>query len=185
MESVRYLKCLLVSIIAEGGGKEALPMGVPSSFLAKSVPASAQTALAPIYHQQQVAINSKTPSSISPTSSNTPLAHVSIDIVRGLTGLEDDSETSFSDLSRLIGERKTSGVELMGIDRKKERKRESRDIKPFKDPRKSRNMSGVQDSLDIKFRLIDVLDIGPKIYPAATIVATLKESILSQLPKGL
>nr|GEV95100.1 transcription factor MYB26-like [Tanacetum cinerariifolium] len=140
-----------VSIVAEGGGKEALPMGVPSSFSAKSVPAS---------------------------------AHVSIDIFRGLTGSEDDSKTSFSDLSWLIGERKISGVELMGIDRKKERKRESRDIKPFRDPRKSRNMFGVQDSLDIKFCLIDVLDIGPKSYLSADTVATLKKSILSQLPKG-
>lgn len=45
-------------------------------------------------------------------------------------------------------------------------------------------MSGVQDSLEIKFRLIDGSDIGPKSFPAAASVATLKESILSQWPKG-
>ncbi|CAK9186038.1 unnamed protein product [Ilex paraguariensis] len=44
-------------------------------------------------------------------------------------------------------------------------------------------MSGVQDQLEIKFRLIDGTDIGPKSYPAATSVATLKESILAQWPK--
>ncbi|KAI3713145.1 hypothetical protein L1987_71718 [Smallanthus sonchifolius] len=44
-------------------------------------------------------------------------------------------------------------------------------------------MSGAQDSLEIKFRLIDGSDIGPKSFPAATSVATLKESILSQWPK--
>ncbi|KAI3665849.1 hypothetical protein L6452_44484 [Arctium lappa] len=44
-------------------------------------------------------------------------------------------------------------------------------------------MAGVQDSLEIKFRLIDGSDIGPKSFPAAASVATLKESILSQWPK--
>ncbi|KAL3525868.1 hypothetical protein ACH5RR_014240 [Cinchona calisaya] len=44
-------------------------------------------------------------------------------------------------------------------------------------------MSTVQDQLDIKFRLIDGSDIGPKSYPAAASVATLKESILAQWPK--
>ncbi|KAL8266291.1 hypothetical protein R6Q59_003635 [Mikania micrantha] len=44
-------------------------------------------------------------------------------------------------------------------------------------------MSEVQDSLEIKFRLIDGSDIGPKSFPAATSVATLKESILSLWPK--
>ncbi|KAK9271960.1 hypothetical protein L1049_002327 [Liquidambar formosana] len=44
-------------------------------------------------------------------------------------------------------------------------------------------MSGVQDQLEIKFRLFDGSDIGPKTFPAATSVATLKESILSQWPK--
>ncbi|KAJ9147556.1 hypothetical protein P3X46_029705 [Hevea brasiliensis] len=44
-------------------------------------------------------------------------------------------------------------------------------------------MAGVQDQLEIKFRLTDGSDIGPKTFPAATSVATLKESILSQWPK--
>lgn len=44
-------------------------------------------------------------------------------------------------------------------------------------------MSEVQDSLEIKFRLIDGSDIGPKSFPAAANVAFLKESILSQWPK--
>ena len=45
-------------------------------------------------------------------------------------------------------------------------------------------MSGVQDSLEIKFRLIDGSDIGPTSFPAAASVASLKENILSQWPKG-
>ncbi|CAL5370707.1 unnamed protein product [Camellia sinensis] len=45
-------------------------------------------------------------------------------------------------------------------------------------------MSGVQDQLEIKFRLIDGSDIGPKSFPAATSVANLKESILALWPKG-
>lgn len=44
-------------------------------------------------------------------------------------------------------------------------------------------MSVSQDQLEIKFRLIDGSDIGPKSYPSATSVATLKESILTQWPK--
>jgi len=44
-------------------------------------------------------------------------------------------------------------------------------------------MSGVQDQLEIKFRLFDGSDIGPKSFPTATSVATLKESILAQWPK--
>ncbi|XP_077211611.1 membrane-anchored ubiquitin-fold protein 1-like [Tasmannia lanceolata] len=44
-------------------------------------------------------------------------------------------------------------------------------------------MSGRQDQLEIKFRLHDGSDIGPKRFPAATSVATVKESILSQWPK--
>lgn len=44
-------------------------------------------------------------------------------------------------------------------------------------------MSGVQEQLEIKFRLHDGSDIGPKMYPAATSVATLKESILAEWPK--
>ncbi|KAJ6846822.1 membrane-anchored ubiquitin-fold protein 1-like [Iris pallida] len=45
-------------------------------------------------------------------------------------------------------------------------------------------MSGVQEQLEIKFRLHDGSDIGPKKYPAATTIATLKESILAEWPKG-
>ena len=45
-------------------------------------------------------------------------------------------------------------------------------------------MAGNQDQLEIKFRLIDGSDIGPKSFPAATSIATLKESILAQWPKG-
>lgn len=44
-------------------------------------------------------------------------------------------------------------------------------------------MSGAQEQLDIKFRLIDGSDIGPKNYPVATSVATLKENIIAQWPK--
>lgn len=45
-------------------------------------------------------------------------------------------------------------------------------------------MSGIQDQLEIRFRLTDGLDIGPKSFPAATSVSNLKESILAQWPKG-
>ncbi|KAJ6815486.1 membrane-anchored ubiquitin-fold protein 1-like [Iris pallida] len=44
-------------------------------------------------------------------------------------------------------------------------------------------MSEVQEQLEIKFRLHDGSDIGPNKYPAATTVATLKESILAEWPK--
>lgn len=44
-------------------------------------------------------------------------------------------------------------------------------------------MSGIQDQFEIKFRLTDGLDIGPKSFPAATSVSNLKESILAQWPK--
>ncbi|KAF8389748.1 hypothetical protein HHK36_024267 [Tetracentron sinense] len=44
-------------------------------------------------------------------------------------------------------------------------------------------MTGVQDQLEIKFRLTDGSDIGPKSFPAATSVATLKENILAQWPE--
>ncbi|PPS12767.1 hypothetical protein GOBAR_AA07871 [Gossypium barbadense] len=44
-------------------------------------------------------------------------------------------------------------------------------------------MDSVQDQLEIKFRLIDGSDIGPKTFPAATSVSTLKESVLAQWPK--
>ncbi|XP_022938993.1 membrane-anchored ubiquitin-fold protein 2-like isoform X2 [Cucurbita moschata] len=45
-------------------------------------------------------------------------------------------------------------------------------------------MGGVEDQLDIKFRLNDGSDIGPKTFPAATTIATLKQSILAQWPRG-
>lgn len=44
-------------------------------------------------------------------------------------------------------------------------------------------MSGLQDQVEIKFRLTDGSDIGPKHFSSATSVATLKESILAQWPK--
>ncbi|KAK6128856.1 hypothetical protein DH2020_037422 [Rehmannia glutinosa] len=44
-------------------------------------------------------------------------------------------------------------------------------------------MSGVQDQLEIKFRLTDGSDIGPKNFPVATSVATLKENIIAQWPR--
>ena len=45
-------------------------------------------------------------------------------------------------------------------------------------------MARRQDQLEIKFRLTDGSDIGPKSFPAATSIATLKESILAQWPNG-
>ncbi|KAL5987297.1 MYND-type zinc finger protein mub1 [Asimina triloba] len=42
-------------------------------------------------------------------------------------------------------------------------------------------MSGEQ--LEIKFRLFDGSDIGPKKFPLATSIASVKETILSQWPK--
>lgn len=45
-------------------------------------------------------------------------------------------------------------------------------------------MSGMQEQFEIKFRLPDGTDIGPKRYPAASTVATLKETIIAQWPKG-
>lgn len=45
-------------------------------------------------------------------------------------------------------------------------------------------MSGAQEQLEIKFRLIDGSDIGPKSFPVAMSVATLKENIIAQWPKG-
>ncbi|KAK4490732.1 hypothetical protein RD792_001435, partial [Penstemon davidsonii] len=44
-------------------------------------------------------------------------------------------------------------------------------------------MSGAQDQLEIKFRLTDGSDIGPKYFPAATSVSNLKENIIAQWPK--
>ena len=45
-------------------------------------------------------------------------------------------------------------------------------------------MVGVQDQLEIKFQLTDGSYIGPKTFSSAISVATLKESILAQWPKG-
>lgn len=44
-------------------------------------------------------------------------------------------------------------------------------------------MSGVQEQVEIKFRLTDGTDIGPKNFAVATSVATLKESVIAQWPK--
>ncbi|CAM8987595.1 hypothetical protein QQ045_007845 [Rhodiola kirilowii] len=44
-------------------------------------------------------------------------------------------------------------------------------------------MAGMQDQLEIKFRLLDGSDIGPKRFSSATSVSTLKENILAQWPK--
>ncbi|XP_010550022.1 PREDICTED: membrane-anchored ubiquitin-fold protein 1 [Tarenaya hassleriana] len=44
-------------------------------------------------------------------------------------------------------------------------------------------MAEVQDQLEIKFRLIDGSDIGPKAFPVATTVATLKETVITQWPR--
>ncbi|XP_057769682.1 membrane-anchored ubiquitin-fold protein 2-like isoform X2 [Salvia miltiorrhiza] len=44
-------------------------------------------------------------------------------------------------------------------------------------------MSGAQDQLEIKFRLTDGSDIGPRNFPVATSIATLKENIIAQWPR--
>ncbi|KAF5202430.1 Membrane-anchored ubiquitin-fold protein [Thalictrum thalictroides] len=44
-------------------------------------------------------------------------------------------------------------------------------------------MSKTQEQLDIKFRLTDGSDIGPKSFTAATSVTTLKEAVIAQWPK--
>ncbi|KAF5735579.1 hypothetical protein HS088_TW15G01087 [Tripterygium wilfordii] len=44
-------------------------------------------------------------------------------------------------------------------------------------------MAGEQDQFEVRFRLTDGSDIGPKSFSAATNVATLKESVLAQWPK--
>ncbi|KAM7516725.1 hypothetical protein LguiA_006308 [Lonicera macranthoides] len=44
-------------------------------------------------------------------------------------------------------------------------------------------MAEAEDQLEIKFRLNDGSDIGPKSFPSATTVASLKETILAQWPK--
>ncbi|CAH8361144.1 unnamed protein product [Eruca vesicaria subsp. sativa] len=43
-------------------------------------------------------------------------------------------------------------------------------------------MAEVKDHLEIKFRLNDGSDIGPKSFPDATTVAALKETVVSQWP---
>lgn len=45
-------------------------------------------------------------------------------------------------------------------------------------------MAEVDDQLEIKFRLYDGSDIGPKAFPDATTVAALKETVISQWPRG-
>ncbi|WVZ57307.1 hypothetical protein U9M48_007708 [Paspalum notatum var. saurae] len=44
-------------------------------------------------------------------------------------------------------------------------------------------MSAVQEQFEIKFRLPDGTDIGPRRFPPASTVATLKETIIAQWPK--
>ncbi|XP_073157326.1 membrane-anchored ubiquitin-fold protein 2 isoform X2 [Henckelia pumila] len=44
-------------------------------------------------------------------------------------------------------------------------------------------MSGAKDQLEIKFRLNDGSDIGPKNFAMATSVSTLKENVIAQWPK--
>ncbi|CAD5331768.1 unnamed protein product [Arabidopsis thaliana] len=46
-----------------------------------------------------------------------------------------------------------------------------------------RYMAEVKDQLEIKFRLNDGSDIGPKLFPDATTVATLKETVVAQWPR--
>ncbi|CAH2072682.1 unnamed protein product, partial [Thlaspi arvense] len=45
------------------------------------------------------------------------------------------------------------------------------------------HMAEVNDHLEIKFRLSDGSDIGPKSFPDATTVATLKETVVAQWPR--
>lgn len=49
---------------------------------------------------------------------------------------------------------------------------------------RERYMAEVKDQLEIKFRLSDGSDIGPKLFPDATTVATLKETVVAQWPRG-
>ncbi|XP_042024982.1 membrane-anchored ubiquitin-fold protein 2-like isoform X1 [Salvia splendens] len=44
-------------------------------------------------------------------------------------------------------------------------------------------MSAAQDQLEIKFRLTDGSDIGPRNFPVATSIATLKENIIAEWPR--
>ncbi|XP_021905445.1 membrane-anchored ubiquitin-fold protein 1 isoform X2 [Carica papaya] len=46
-------------------------------------------------------------------------------------------------------------------------------------------MAGARDQFEIRFRLTDGSDIGPKSFSPATSIATLKESILSQWPSEM
>lgn len=41
-----------------------------------------------------------------------------------------------------------------------------------------------EDLIELKFRLADGTDIGPNKYSPATTVASLKEKIIAQWPKG-
>lgn len=45
-------------------------------------------------------------------------------------------------------------------------------------------MAEVDNQLEIKFRLTDGSDIGPKAFPDATTVSALKETVISQWPRG-
>ncbi|CAH2055329.1 unnamed protein product [Thlaspi arvense] len=44
-------------------------------------------------------------------------------------------------------------------------------------------MAEVDNQLEIKFRLTDGSDIGPKAFPDATTVAALKETVISEWPR--
>ncbi|KAL0855866.1 hypothetical protein Bca101_061019 [Brassica carinata] len=44
-------------------------------------------------------------------------------------------------------------------------------------------MAEVENQLEIKFRLTDGSDIGPKAFPDATTVSALKETVISQWPR--
>ncbi|XP_071701073.1 uncharacterized protein [Rutidosis leptorrhynchoides] len=46
-------------------------------------------------------------------------------------------------------------------------------------------MSGVQDSLDLKFHLLNGSDIGSKSFPIVPTIATSNEKCISQWPKDL
>lgn len=45
-------------------------------------------------------------------------------------------------------------------------------------------MAEVHNQLEIKFRLTDGSDIGPKAFPDATTVSALKETVISEWPRG-
>lgn len=46
-------------------------------------------------------------------------------------------------------------------------------------------MAGEDDLIELKFRLSDGSDIGPEKYSPGTTVASLKERVVSQWPRGL